>query len=98
MIEKFGLKGTEKLDIFFTEAESSNGEYIRKINIEISMQNANLSLLKEKMAKQAKNAGANAIVNFKYGQKSHKWWEKVFTFKWDTESWYAEGDAVLLSE
>ena len=40
----------------------------------------------------------NAIINFKYGQRAHQWGEKAFTFKWDTESWYGEGDAVFFSE
>jgi uncharacterized protein YbjQ (UPF0145 family) len=46
------------------------------------------------MAREAKSIGANAIMNFKYGQKKHKTWELVLTFKWDTESWHGEGDAV----
>ena len=98
MLEKFGLKGTEKLDIFFSEKNSTEGELKKKLVVEISRQNANLSQLKEKMAMEAKAAGANAIINFKYGQRAHQWWEKAFTFKWDTESWYGEGDAVFFSE
>ena len=32
MIEKFGMKGTEKLGVFFSERQSSNGDFKKKIN------------------------------------------------------------------
>lgn len=48
------------------------------------------------MARQSACQGANVIQNFQYGQKAHKWWELVFTFKWDTESWYGAGDAIFV--
>jgi hypothetical protein len=95
MLEKFGLKGTEKDGVFFSESAPSNLNVIKHIKVELARQNANLSDLKVKLAQQAKGAGANAIVNFRYGQQSHKWWQHL-TFRWDTESWQGEGDAVKL--
>jgi hypothetical protein len=53
-------------------------------------------MVKEKMVRQAKMLGGTAIHHFRYGQRAHKWWEKVFTFKWDTESWIGEGEACRL--
>lgn len=47
------------------------------------------------MARQAMAMGANAIVDFKYGQQSAKWWEHLL-IRWDTESWYGHGVAVRL--
>lgn len=96
MIEKLGIKGTENNGIFFSESAPSNYQILGTIKTEISRQNSNLSEVKKEMAKKAKRIGANSIINFKYGQKSHKWWQLVFTFKWDTESWFGVGDAVNL--
>lgn len=47
------------------------------------------------MAREALAAGSRAIMNFRYGQRAHTWWELVFTLKWDTESWYGTGEAVV---
>jgi hypothetical protein len=96
MEERFGVKGTVCNDIFFTESTPSHSTVLKHIHVEISRQNSNLTEIKEKMAYEAKVAGANAIINFRYGQKKHQWWELIFTIKWDTESWHGEGDAVAL--
>ena len=96
MIEKFGLKGTEKDSIFFSESSPEQITTLKHIKVEISRQNANLAEVKIEMAKEAKLVNANAIVNFKYGQKAHSGWDKFISFKWDTESWHGEGDAVSL--
>ncbi len=60
--------------------------------MQINRQNSDLSMVKERMATQAKAMGGAAIQNFRYGQRAHKWWESL-TFKWDTEGWYGEGEA-----
>jgi hypothetical protein len=80
--------------IFFTEVAIPGATRQRRISVEISRQNANLSDVKQRMAAEARAAGASAIMNFRYGQKAHAWWEVVFTLKWDTESWHGEGEAV----
>jgi len=98
MIQKYNLKGSEKDGIFFTESDSPESPIIKKVIIEISKQNANLSELKIKMAKDVSALDANAIINFKYGQKRHKWWQLFIDFKWDSESWWGEGDAVKLED
>jgi len=90
----YGVKGTLQDDVFFTEENIINAQQIRKIAVEISRQNSNLTEVKSRMAKQAKLVGGNAVVSFKYGQKAHKWYEQVFSFKWDTESWHGEGIVV----
>ena len=68
----------------------------KRISVTVNRQNSNLSEVKKRMASQAHQVGANSIVNFRYGQRSHKWWQLVFTFKWDSEGWFGEGDAVTL--
>jgi hypothetical protein len=96
MEQRFGVLGTTSDGIFFTETAIVGATPRRRIKVEISRQNANLGEVKQRMASEARGAGANAIMNFRYGQKAHVWWQLVFTFKWDTESWHGEGDAVKL--
>jgi hypothetical protein len=95
-IQRDGMYGTEVDGIFFTESfPSPDCPQLREIKVERSRQNSNLPEIKKMMAAQAKAAGANAIVGFKYGQRAHKWYQ-LHIFKWDTESWYGEGIAVTL--
>jgi len=96
MESKFGVNGNVLDNIFFTEENISNTKIIKHLHVEISRQNSNLTEVKQRLANDAKSIEANAIINFKYGQRKHKTWELVLTFKWDTESWYGEGDAVIV--
>jgi len=96
MENRFGVKGSLCNDVFFTESAVSGAAVLRHLSVEISRQNANLTEVKQRLAEQARNLGATVVMNFRYGQKKHQWWELVFTFKWDTESWHGEGDAVKL--
>jgi hypothetical protein len=97
MEELAGARGNWHQGVFFTEgvvraAAQPHG----RIQVEISRQNSNLTDVKNEMARQAAGKGAHVIQNFQYGQKAHKWWELVFTFKWDTESWHGTGDAITV--
>lgn len=96
METRAGVKGTVASDIFFTEEAIPSTSVLRHLHVEISRQNSNLLEVKERLAQEAKSLGATAIMNFRYGQKKHEWWQLVFTFKWDTESWHGEGDAVRI--
>lgn len=83
--------------VFFTEGVvRSAGKPVGPVKVEISRQNSNLAHVKSEMARQAKAKGANVIQLFRYGQKAHKWWELIFTFKWDSESWYGSGEALIV--
>jgi hypothetical protein len=95
METRYGLTGTVLNEIFFSESSHPNVQIIKHLSVEISRQNSNLRQVKEKLVVEAKSVGANAIINFRYGQKAHKPWE-LLAFKWDTESWHGEGDAVKL--
>ena len=94
MEERYGVKGTIVDGVFFTESSVQNSVPIRHLHVEVSRQNSNLGEVKKLLAKQALSLGATAIANFRYGQKKHSWFQQVFTFKWDTESWHGEGDAI----
>jgi hypothetical protein len=96
MEERYGVKGTISDGIFFTESSIPNILTLQHFHVEISRQNSNLAEVKELLAKKVISAGGNVLMNFSYGQKKHQWWELVFTFKWDTESWHGQGDAVKL--
>jgi hypothetical protein len=93
METKHGIQGTHHQGVFFTEADVPGSESLGRIQVEIGRQNANLKLVKDQMAQEASRRGAKTIANFRYGQRPHKWWQLV-TFKWDTESWFGEGDAL----
>jgi len=95
MIERYGACGTEQDGIFFTESQIAGAKVLEHIHAEISRQNANLTMVKESLARQATDLGANAVMNFRYGQRAHGLLELI-SFKWDTESWRGEGDAVRL--
>ena len=90
------MKGTTYNGIFFTENSILDTRILQHLKIEISRQNSDLSKVKEQLSLQAKSLGANAIMNFRYGQRAHSIPE-LFKFKWDTESWYGEGDAVKIA-
>jgi hypothetical protein len=96
MENRFGVKGSLCNDVFFTESKVPGAAVLRHLSVEISRQNANLMEVKQRLAEQARSLGATVVMNFRYGQKKHQWWELVFTLKWDTESWHGEGDAVKL--
>ena len=88
------VRSTMHAGIVFTEENPPGTTFVKRIEVSISRQNSHLSEVKDRMAADAVKSGALAIVNFRYGQRSHKWWQQMFSFKWDSESWYGEGDAV----
>lgn len=89
------IPGSTEFDgVVFSEHPLPGVTILRRISVEISRQNSNLDQVRKQMAAEAIRIGANAIMNFRYGQRAHQWWQLLFTLKWDTESWYGEGDAV----
>lgn len=96
MDEAFGTRGTHLDGIYFTESTIVGAKVLQHIHVEISRQNSTLTEVKKEMARQIKALSGTALMNFTYGQKKHEWWELVFTFKWDTESWHGDGDAVRM--
>jgi hypothetical protein len=93
MEQRFGTTGTLQDGVFFTEGTIDGVTTVKRVKVEISRQNANLTQVKARMAQQAQKAGADAIMNFRYGQRKHATW-KLLLPKWDTESWYGEREAV----
>jgi uncharacterized protein YbjQ (UPF0145 family) len=89
-----GVHGSTVDDCFFTESSIPSLQVIKHLRIEIFHQNSNLAEIKKQLAAQAKDAGANAVINFHYGQKTRDWFAAIKTLTWDPEEWYGEGDAV----
>ena len=58
----------------------------------------NLTDIKKQLISKARSLGANAIVNFKYGQKSTSAFRSLLLSYDDNINWYAEGTAVLLDD
>jgi hypothetical protein len=96
MEERAGLRGSVHDGIFFTEYPAPDARAVGRVTVAISRQNSNLFEVKTQMAIRAHRLGANAIVTFRYGQRAHRGLTLLSLFKWDTESWYGEGDAVVL--
>ena len=98
MESRYGVTGTVCDGIFFAEGPIPRATRRQTLSVDISRQNANLGEVKRRLARDAKSVGANAVANFKYGQRAHRWWTHILDFKWDSESWYGEGDAVVAQD
>jgi len=80
--------------IVFVEGKHPEATPIQRIDVSIggfSAQLKSLDDVKAKMVEVAHQIGANAVVEFKYGQKS-SWWSG------DTVKWYGSGIAAKLPE
>ncbi|MBI4429805.1 MAG: hypothetical protein HY562_11885 [Ignavibacteriales bacterium] len=91
-----GVQGLDFEGVFFTEQEISKYSTVRHIEVVIKRQNATLDDLKRRMANEAKAAGANAIKNFRYGQRIMSALKALIRFQWEIEYWHGEGDAVKM--
>jgi len=95
MEQRHGVRGTVQDGVFFTESSIPEAKLVKHLHVEISRQNATLSEVKSRLAAEVRTCGGTALMGFRYGQKKHHWTE-LFAFKWDTESWHGEGDAVVI--
>ena len=85
--------------ITFVEGCLPSARIIKPIRVEIggvltSAQLKNLDDVKRLMAKEARTAGGNAVVEFKYGQRSVGFLRSLFDR--DDVHWYGEGKAALV--
>ncbi len=55
-----------------------------------------LDKIKEQLLHKARALGANAIVDFTYGQKSTSWFRSMVLSFDDNINWYASGTAVTI--
>ncbi len=86
---------TEVDGIVFSE-DPIDGKPLGKIEIKARTQNTPLSEMKQQAAAEAKRLGANAVGNYRYGQRADSTIRDVFGFRWDSERISVSGDAVTL--
>jgi len=91
-----GVHGNVFHDIFFTESDIAKHPVLKHVTVDIHRQNSNLEEIKQLLADEAKAAGANAVMNFRYGQRLYSNWEVIRHLRWEIEYWHGEGDAVNL--
>lgn len=58
----------------------------------------NLDNVKVQLAHKAKQMGANAIADFKYGQKNTSWFRSFLLAFDDNINWYGSGVAIKLED
>ena len=86
-------------DVYFIEENIDNVNVVQHIETEINQffgqsQLKSLPDVKKKMYNIIKKYNGNAIINFKYGQRS-TFWKSIFGL--DDVLWYGIGDIVFLS-
>ena len=91
-----GVQGLAFDEVFFTEEEVSKCPSVKHLEVVIKHQNATLDDVKRQLANEAKSAGANAIKNFRYGQRIMSTLRALIRFQWEIEYWHGEGDAVKM--
>lgn len=85
--------------IYFVEGSLPDAEVIREISTSINeffgqSQLKSLDDVKRKMVNAVRALGGNAIVEFKYGQKS-SFWQSLLGL--DDVSWYASGKIARIN-
>ncbi len=81
--------------IIFVEGMESDAQLLGRVECDLSFkfgaQLKNLNDVKSSLAQRARLMGANAVLNFKYGQKSR--WLAI-----DDVAYFGSGDAAILSQ
>ena len=84
-----GLSGHVFEGIFFSEQGVLGVPVLAHCTGSSNVQNTHIDALKKQLATQARAAGANTIINFKYAQKAN-------FMSMSSVTWNASGDAVFL--
>ena len=83
--------------ILFSDSDLP-GDYVERVVVSISRQNALPSDLKKKMAKKVRELKGNAVSNFEVAQSGHHWIFTASILIWDTESLYGVGNVKRISK
>ena len=91
---------SREYDVFFVEGMPSGTTVLREISTVLDgcFSNAQLKTLddlKREMAKEVWSCGGNAVVDFKYGQKTGGFWRCLFSF--DNVRWVGQGKIAIIS-
>ena len=89
-------------DVIFIEGNSefvkSLGQVEYKKDKLYNNQLQNIDNVKEQLSRKAKELGGNAIINFKYGQKSTTWFRSMLLAFDDNVNWFGNGEVVVLDD
>lgn len=87
--------------IVFIEGFEPNAQVVGSVEYKkeglYNQQLKSLDVVKDQLSKKAHDLGANAVMNFKYGQKSTSWWRSMLSSFDDNINWYGSGTAIVLS-
>ncbi len=83
--------------ILFSDSDLP-GDYVERVVVSISRQNALPSDLKKKMARKVRELKGNAVSNFEVAQSGHHWIFTASVLIWDTESLYGVGIVKRISK
>ena len=86
----------------FIEGNEPNAKVLGKVeykkNFSFNAQSRTLDCVKDQLMEKAISMGANAIMDFNYGQKSSGWFKSSLFSLDDNIKWYGSGIAVIISE
>ena len=88
--------------IIFIEGEELTAKWLGEIeykkNFSFGSQLKTIDCVKDQLAEKTTALGGNAVVNFKYGQKSSGWFKSSLFALDDNIKWYGSGVAALLPD
>ena len=74
------------------------GKVEYKKNFSFNAQDKTLNVVKEQLMEKAISMGANAVMDFTYGQKSSGWFKSSLFSLDDNIKWYGSATAIILPE
>ena len=89
-------------DIIFIEGVEESAKALGKVEYKKSFsynaQSKTLNCVKDQLVEKTIALGGNAVVDFKYGQKSSGWFKSALLNYDDNIKWYGSGMAAIISE
>lgn len=86
----------------FVEGNEPNAKIVGSVEYTkdgfYNQQLKDLNAVKDQLAQKARAMGANAIMNFTYGQKSTSWFRSMILALDDNVNWYGSGTAIVISD
>ena len=88
--------------IIFIEGPEPSAKTLQNIEYKklfsFNSQIQTLDCVKDQLVEKAIALGGNAIINFKYGQKSSGWFKSALFALDDNIKWYGSGTAAIIPE
>lgn len=88
--------------IIFVEGFEPNAQLLGEVEyvktFSFGQQDKTINCVKDQLAEKARALGGNAVLNFKYGQKSSGWLKSMLFNLDDNIKWYGSGIAAILHQ